>query len=60
MFLAPFMTLNLYFLVIVQSLRIKIDDKEYTIKFNFMDTKEILILRHGENLSFGTNQIAPY
>ncbi len=60
MFLAPFMTLNLYFLVILQSLRFKIDDKEYTIKFNFMDTKEILTLRHGENLSFGTNQIAPY
>lgn len=62
MFWAPFNTLNLYLLVVIQSLsfNVTIDGVEtyVTIKCNCMDNDKILLLRTGENLSFGINQIA--
>lgn len=59
-FLTPFETLDLYLSVTVQTVHLGRKNRSHkiNIKFNCMDSTEIDVLGHGEELSFGYYRIA--
>lgn len=62
-FLTPFETLDMYMSVTVQSIHLPPRNRQgpkIRIKFNCMDSSEVDVLGHGEDLSFGNYRIASY